>query len=98
MLKLDDFLHLPQISTVFNEIVTEGTGLIIVAGLDPRPAVSGSPGGFLPSGRSTIFRILVREILTAQPDAECIVIAKDREAVRVPRQLRSRVKFWIAGS
>ena len=38
MLKLGDFFHLPQLEGLFERLVSDGAGLIIVAGLDPRPA------------------------------------------------------------
>lgn len=96
MLKLDDFFHLPQLDMLVEQLVDDGPGLTIVAGLDPRStSTSTTGGGFLPSGRSAIFGILMREILTAHPSANAIVVAEDKRVVRIPRQFRRRVKFSL---
>ncbi len=94
MLKLEDFFHLPQVDTLVAQMIADGPGLAVVAGFDPRlpPELSAS-SGFLPSGRAAIFRILMREMLEAVPSAHCVVIARDREAIRVPRQLKRRVEI-----
>ncbi|NDJ77968.1 MAG: GAF domain-containing protein, partial [Chloroflexi bacterium] len=85
MLKLADFFHLPQVDTFLEQLTHDGPGLAVVAGLDLR-----SGEGFLPSGRSTIFRILMREILAANPDAHCVVVTRAKDAVRVPRAFQRR--------
>jgi sigma-B regulation protein RsbU (phosphoserine phosphatase) len=92
MLKLEDFFHLPQLDPLVEQLVTNGSGLLVVAGLDPRPIPTLATGdGFLPSGRSAIFRILMREILTAHQPARAIVVTEDRSVVQIPRQLRRQV-------
>jgi serine phosphatase RsbU (regulator of sigma subunit) len=92
MLKLQDFFHLPQVDALVEQLVADEPGLLIVAGLDPRPdSVTTTGGGFLPSGRTTIFRILIREMLDAHPSARCIVVTEDRYIVRIPRQFRRRI-------
>jgi serine phosphatase RsbU (regulator of sigma subunit) len=96
VLTLKDFYHLPQLDTVVEQLVADGPGLIVVAGLDPRPlAWSAGSEGFLPSGRSAIFRILMREMLAAQRSARAIVVADSKDAVRVPRQLKRRVEWSL---
>ena len=92
MLELKDFYHLPQVDTLLEQMAADGPGLIVVAGLDPRP-VAGVPGGdrFLPSGRSAIFRIVMRHILAARPGSQAILVAESEEAVRLPRQVRRQV-------
>jgi serine phosphatase RsbU (regulator of sigma subunit) len=99
MLELDDFSHLPELDAGVDKLVSDGPGLIVVAGLDPRHhvAVSGRRG-FLPSGRPTIFRILMRRILLEQPAARAIIVATDRDAVRISRKLRSRVDYAVVHS
>src|SRR5512137_1173901 len=78
------------------QIVADGPGLVIVAGLDPRPlAAPAAAGGFLPSGRSTIFRILVRQMLTAHSRARAVVVAETKDTVRIPNQLRRQVEFSL---
>jgi sigma-B regulation protein RsbU (phosphoserine phosphatase) len=99
MLKLGDFFHLPQLEGIFERLVSGEPGLVVVAGLDARPtSAATADGGFLPSGRSAIFGILVREILEANPALRAVVVAEDRAAVRVPRQLRRRVRLSRVGS
>jgi serine phosphatase RsbU (regulator of sigma subunit) len=96
MLELKDFFHLPQVDALVEQLVTDKPGLIVVAGLDPRslaaPYIS---DGFLPSGRLTIFRILMREILTAHQPAQAIVVTEDKEIVRIPRQLRRQIRLSL---
>ena len=82
MLELKDFFHLPQVDALIEQIVADGPGMVIVAGLDPRPlAAPAGGGGFLPSGRSTIFRILVRHMLAAHSRARAVVVAESKDAV-----------------
>ena len=102
MLRLDHFVHLPELDPLIERLIAEGPGLVVVAGLDSRPrsdpggqAESGaafSPGRFVPSGRTTIFRILVREALAHHP-GPAVVVARDEDAIRVPRPLRRRVQL-----
>jgi serine phosphatase RsbU (regulator of sigma subunit) len=96
VLELKDFFHLPQVDALMEQIVADGPGLVVVAGLDPRPlAAPAGAGGFLPSGRSTIFRILMRQILTAHGRARAVVVAETKDAVRIPNQLRRQVEFSL---
>ena len=90
MLKLGDFFHLPQVDTHFEQLIADGPGLRIVAGFDPRATTTGS--GFLPSGHTTIFRILMREIWAAHPEATSVIVAEDSAAIRVPREFRRQVE------
>jgi sigma-B regulation protein RsbU (phosphoserine phosphatase) len=98
MLKLADFFHLPEIDAMFEQLVAANPGLIVVAGLDPRPVTGAAPGGFLPSGRSTLFRIAMREILEADPAARAIVVTEDRSSIRIPRQMKHQVKLLAVES
>lgn len=92
MLKLQDFSHLPEVDALVGELVREPSGLIVIAGVDARPVATADPTvDFLPSGRSTIFRILMRELLTAAPRVQAVVVAEDKNAVRVPRRLQQQV-------
>ncbi|MBN1202026.1 MAG: SpoIIE family protein phosphatase [Anaerolineae bacterium] len=98
MLKLGDFFHLPEVDTLVEQLIDNEPGLFIVAGLDPRPiAQTPVAGGFLPSGRSAIFRILMREMLAACQSGSCFVIGEDKSAARVPRQFRRRTRFLPVG-
>lgn len=91
MLTLEHFFHLPQLDPLIEQLVADGPGLIVVAGVDPRSELA-VPDGLLPSGRSTIFRILMREILESRP-GYAIVVTEDESVVRIPRQIRHRVRF-----
>lgn len=94
MLELKDFFHLPQVDDVLAQLVAERRGLIAVVGLDPHPSVTtAEPDGFLPSGRATIFRILARQLLTAVPNRHAIVVAADKDAIRIARQQRRQVQL-----
>jgi sigma-B regulation protein RsbU (phosphoserine phosphatase) len=96
MLELKDLYHLPQAELLIAEIVAGGPGLIVVAGLDPRPQTP-SPlvDGFLPSGRAAVHRILMRQILAERPTARAIVVAQGTGAMRIPRQLQRRVDLSV---
>ncbi|MGD8398567.1 MAG: hypothetical protein PVG11_06895, partial [Anaerolineae bacterium] len=96
MLTLADLAHLPLIEPLVAEIVADGPGLVVVAGIDPRPLApggsrAGSGGGFLPSGRATIWRILFREIMEAHAGGRAALVARDPASLRVPRAWRRRV-------
>jgi sigma-B regulation protein RsbU (phosphoserine phosphatase) len=96
VLKLGDFSHLPQLDVLVERLVADGPGLIVVAGLDLPPTTTlTADDGFLPSGRSAIFGIVMRELLTAHPSARAVVVAEDKAAVRIPRQLRRRVQLSL---
>jgi serine phosphatase RsbU (regulator of sigma subunit) len=96
MLELKDFFHLPQVDVLVEQVLADGPGLILVAGLDPRPlAASAAAGGFLPSGRSAIFRILVRYMLAADHGLRAIVVAETKDTVRISRQLRQRTELAL---
>jgi len=92
MLALKDFYHLPQVDSLVQQVVSGRPGLVVVAGLDPRPGAGGAVDGFLPSGRPTIFGILAREVLAAHPDAQATLVSAERDAVRLPRTLKARVR------
>ncbi|NWG22148.1 MAG: SpoIIE family protein phosphatase [Chloroflexi bacterium] len=91
MLKLADFYHLPEVAALIAQLATDQAGLVIVAGLDPRPSAGIAVP---PSGRHAMLRILAGEILAAHPAARAIVVAEDESALRVPRQMRQRVGVW----
>jgi serine phosphatase RsbU (regulator of sigma subunit) len=98
VIDLNDIYHLPDVDRLIDQLATDGPGLTVVAGFDP--ALSQPQGGFLPSGRAGLFRILLRRILSARlavnPAAHAIVVAeakeKDKEAIRLPRDLSRRVE------
>jgi serine phosphatase RsbU (regulator of sigma subunit) len=94
VLELKDFFHLPEIEPLVEQLIADGPGLIVVAGLDPRPLPPPTTSdGFLPSGRAAILRILMRQMLTAHPGRRAIVVAEAEDAIRVHRDLRRRVQL-----
>ncbi|HUF38452.1 MAG TPA: hypothetical protein VMN57_08015 [Anaerolineales bacterium] len=68
MLTQRDFLHLPVLDPLIEQMTAEPSGLLIVAGLDPRPGAGTDGAAFLPSGRHGLFGIVMDEILTARPE------------------------------
>ena len=96
MLRFSDFAHLPEIDDLVGQLVSETHGLVVVAGLDSRPtldALAAAGPAFLPSGRATIFRVLVSELLDAHPRRHCVVVGEDRDVLHVPRRFRARIEF-----
>jgi serine phosphatase RsbU (regulator of sigma subunit) len=99
MFSLRDFFHLPQLDGWVEQLSRGEPGLAVVAGLDARPGmlpagVGPLPAGLLPSGRSAIFSILIEQVLTSHPRLNCLVIAQDVHAVRIPRQFRRRMRIF----
>ena len=101
MLRLQDFFHLAQLDPWIEQLIAGGPGLIVVAGLDvhaPDAAAGGRfwPGDrFRPSGRGTIFRALLYEMLERRRSVKSIVVTPDRGALRVPRRFSRQVRFWL---
>jgi serine phosphatase RsbU (regulator of sigma subunit) len=91
MLELKDLYLLPEVEPLIGQIKRGWVGLGIVAGLDARPLVGDEP--FPPSGHSTLFRVLVRDILLDQPGTRTIVVARSEDAIRLPRPLLRRIQF-----
>jgi sigma-B regulation protein RsbU (phosphoserine phosphatase) len=96
MLELRDLVLLPQAESLIEQLINDGPGLAIVAGLDPRPlSPSRADIGFLPSGQSAILRILMRQVLAAQPGTQAIIVAENEGAFRVSRPFRRRVHLAL---
>jgi serine phosphatase RsbU (regulator of sigma subunit) len=98
MFSLRDFFHLPRLDSWVEQFAQGGPGLAVVAGLDSRTSQlslgeGSAPAGLLPSGRSAIFSILIDQVLTSQPEAKCLVIARDDHVVRISRQFRRRMRL-----
>jgi serine phosphatase RsbU (regulator of sigma subunit) len=95
MLKLEDFVYLPQAKTLINQLLADRRGITIVAGLDPRPlARPASDDSFLPSGRSAFFRLLMRERLASHPAAQVILVTSSHDAFPVSPSLRRRILIF----
>ena len=94
MLKLRDFYHLPQVDTFIEQMVADGPGLLLVAGLDSRPAAAGKTAASLSSsGRSTLLRLLVDQSLEGRPQSRCMVISEEKSFYKPPRAFRERVSY-----
>jgi serine phosphatase RsbU (regulator of sigma subunit) len=93
MLKLRDFLHLPQLDDLVNQLVADESGLVVLAGIEARQLASDASDAITPSGLSAIFNILLQEILLAHPYQQAVIIAEERTLGRVPRQISRRVRL-----
>ena len=94
MLELKDFFHLPQVDTLLEQLVVDEPGMVLVAGFDADPsAMPLTSPQFSPSGRSTFFGILARQMLMTQRDIRAIVVAESKDAVRIPNALRRQVEW-----
>ncbi len=98
MLKLRDFIHLEQVDTLVKQLVMDEPGLILLAGIEARLAVSQNAEAFTPSGLSALFNILMQEILLAHPELQAVVISQERSLARVPRQFNRRVRPLLVES
>ena len=95
MLRFSDFSLLPEVDELVRQLVGEQSGLVVVAGLDARPAaepVSEPNLHFLPSGRATIFRVLAGELLEARPKARSLFVAEDRNSLHPTRRHRQNME------
>jgi hypothetical protein len=92
MFRLSDFFYLPQVEPLVQQFTAIQPGLLVVAGLDARPAPGDRGALFLPSGRSAIFRVLFDEIMTAHPALSAIAIGKEK--ISIPHKITRRVDVW----
>lgn len=95
MLKLKDFLHLPQIDSLISELVADSSGMIILAGIQARPVAEPGRDSFSPSGLSALLNIMIQEILLDQPLCQAVFITENRALARVPRQITRRVRILM---
>jgi serine phosphatase RsbU (regulator of sigma subunit) len=101
MLDLSDIYHLPALADAVDQLIAEPAGLVLIAGLDVPPA--SAPGASsaadqlpLPSGRSSLFRLVARRLL-AHTTRRAVIIASARDMLRVRREERRRVDVVAAG-
>jgi sigma-B regulation protein RsbU (phosphoserine phosphatase) len=79
-----------------DQLVTEQMGLILVTGLDFRPHIrSVDTISFLPSGRQTILRILMRQLIEEQSGIQPVLITRRKDTLRVARQQYRKVKWLL---
>ncbi|HZW03196.1 MAG TPA: hypothetical protein VFF68_04675, partial [Anaerolineaceae bacterium] len=95
MFRFRDFYHLPQMDSLVEQLVADRAGMVLLVGVDQRLQALHAGGGFLPSGRSTVFQTLMHEILAADPALECLALVNDRDSLRVPRTLKPRVAVHV---
>lgn len=93
MLKLRDFLHLPQVDALVKQLVDDQPGLMLLAGIDTRRATLPPGDSIKSSGLSALFNILMQELLLTHPEDQAVVIAEERALAKVPRQIGRRVRF-----
>ncbi|HEX2980353.1 MAG TPA: hypothetical protein VHO48_08825 [Anaerolineaceae bacterium] len=93
MLKFADFNHLPQLDPLIARLIAEKPGLVVVAGMDPNPVSGEWLAGevFLPSGRPSIFSMLAQQMVSEHPGERAVVLTRNKELLRVPRQLKRRI-------
>ncbi len=95
-LELRDIVHVTEAEPFFEQIVAGGPGLVVVAGMDPRPHAATRNGeAVLPSGRATILRILVHQMLFLHPSWQATIVAEARDLARPPRPLRRRIRLAL---
>jgi hypothetical protein len=91
-LDLKDIVHLPKVEPLFERIVAGDPGMVLVAGMDPRPHALPSGGeALLPSGRAAIFRILMHQMLLRHPAWQATIVAETRDFARPRRSLRPQI-------
>ena len=86
---------MPQIDRLVSQLVHDRPGIILVAGLEPRQVTAEEENPrWLMSGKTAILRILMREILEANPRDRGIIFCDHDDAFRIPRGLNSRVEIF----
>ncbi|MFW5941639.1 MAG: SpoIIE family protein phosphatase [bacterium] len=103
MLELKDFYLLPQCDALLRQLCRTDRGLVLVTGLEAQTTPTADAAwpvraGFLPSGRATIFRILMREMMEHRRRGKVSVVTRRKDTVRLPRSLRRRVTFELVQS
>ena len=87
MIGLRDFLHLPQVDGLVDAIADTPAGLILVVGHE-----SPSYTDLLPSGRSTVYRILMHRLVERNRAGRALRIAVSPDPISLPRSLSRSVQ------
>ena len=96
MLRLKNFVNFPQLDAVAAELAACRSGMIVVSGMDPRPeTLDNLEDRILPSGRNTIYGVLIQEMLSAQPSLMAAILLHDEASFRPPRILRGRIQLHL---
>jgi len=94
MLDLNAFYHLPRLDALFDEIARTATGMVVVAGMEPRAQLA--PTAFPSSGRGLVYGILARQILDARPRTRTAVLSEQKDGtLRLTARERYRVKHFF---
>lgn len=96
MFDLSDIDHLPELDEAVAQLAADGPGLIAIAGLD-LPLTSSSDEFPLPSGRTSLFRILARRLLRSS-DQRAVILTFERDFIRIARGERGRVEVIVVNS
>lgn len=92
MLDLRHFTHLPEMAEILDRIAAEDSGMVVVAGLDPRRTDEAGEGALLsPGGRAAIFRIIVRRMLPADTRRRVVIVTDAQDPLRVLRERRRQI-------
>ncbi len=96
MLDLKDFIHLPVLDGLFDEIASCNQGLVVLAGLEP-PRLEGTPieAGVEAGGKSAILNILLRRLLRSRPIGPVLVVASTKDTMRIPARNRKQVEYAV---
>jgi serine phosphatase RsbU (regulator of sigma subunit) len=93
-LELKDIVRLPEVEPLFERIVAGDPGMVVVAGMDPRPhALPSGREAVLPSGRAAIFRILMHQLLLLHPAWQATIVAETRDLARPRRSRRPQINL-----
>jgi serine phosphatase RsbU (regulator of sigma subunit) len=99
MIEFRDFYHLPELNPLLEQISKDDEpGIVIVAGVNARPALKNRGGLFSYSGRTIIFDILLQNMMKAHPYKQAIYVTQDRASARPPRELRHRIQLGLVDS
>lgn len=98
MFHLRDFFHVQAVEPLIHKLLSSPPGVILVSGLDARPKTLFSNDyfdDFIPSGRSTFFRIMIDELLALFPRARLAVLTENQDSLRLSREYSRRVEWWL---
>ncbi len=91
MFDLNSIVHLAPLDALFEQLVNDRPGMILVAGADSRGISEGNGARMLASGRGLVFRILLQKLLEAHP-AKTGMIYTSGEPFKPPRDMKNRLQ------
>ena len=90
LLKLRTFFPYHEMEGLVEKMTSDQAGLIIVAGPDSRSIPSNNEKT-RSSGRTSIFRVLMDELIAALAPGLVVVVSSDRDFLRIPRYMQKRI-------